>query len=110
MTGLEGLELGLDILLIPIWTYALYLTVELSNFQKNQGRYTSAMPYFVGTTALFLLISLIDPLHQLAYTQASANILFSMEAIQALAGLILFKGIHEIYKHNYASTGFQEVE
>ena len=110
MIELQGIELGLDILLIPIWAYALYLTVELSNFQKTQGRYTTAMPYFVGATGLFLLISLIDPLHQLAYAEATANILFSMEAIQALAGLILFKGIHEIYKHNYASTGFQEVE
>jgi hypothetical protein len=109
MTVIPGLELGLDILLIPVWAYALYLTVELSNFQKSQGRYTAAMPYFVGTTGLFLLISLIDPLTQMVYS-ASANVLFSMEAVQALAGLILFKGIHEIYKHNYASTGFQEVE
>lgn len=107
---IQALELGLDVLLIPVWAYALYLTVELSNFQKSQGRYTTAMPYFVGATGLFLLISLIDPLHQLAYTKASANMLFSMEAVQALAGLILFKGIHEIYKHNYASTGFQEVD
>lgn len=107
---IPGLELGLDILLIPVWAYALYLTVELSNFQKNQGRYTAAMPYFVGATGLFLLISLVDPLHQLAYSEVTASMLFSLEAIQALGGIILFKGIHEIYKHNYASTGFQEVE
>ena len=106
---LQAVGIGLDFVLITIWAYALYLTMELSNFQKNQGRYTSAMPYFVGATGLFLLISLIDPLHMMTYS-ASANVLFSMEAIQALAGLILFKGIHEIYKHNYASTGFQEVE
>ncbi|MFB6175519.1 MAG: hypothetical protein ABEJ87_06150 [Candidatus Nanohalobium sp.] len=110
MTGIAGLEIGLDLILIPVWAYALYLTVELSNFQKSKGRYTAAMPYFVGATGLFLLISLIDPITQLGFPGAAANILFSMEAIQALAGLILFKGIHEIYKHNYASTGFQEVE
>lgn len=109
MIGIAGLELGLDILLIPVWAYALYLTVELSNFQKNTRRYTAAMPYFVGATGLFLLISLIDPLTQAVYS-TSVNVLFSMEAVQALAGLILFKGIHEIYRHNYASTGFQEVE
>lgn len=104
---------GLDILLILVWSYAVYLAAHVSNFSRSLGRYTSAMPYFFGAAVLFLLVRVIDPVFELVYLdniQAAESFLFSLETIQALAGLILFKGLHEIYKVTYAKEGFMGVD
>jgi hypothetical protein len=111
--NLETLSLGLDVLLIFVWIYATYLALELANFQKNMGAYVSAMPYFVGASVLFLLIRIMAPAQTLVFSgnlEIATNYLLSLDTIQIVAGVILFRGIHEVHKENFATEGFQGVE
>ncbi|MFB6182435.1 MAG: hypothetical protein ABEI78_00065 [Candidatus Nanohaloarchaea archaeon] len=102
----------LEILLLPTWAYALYLSLEYSNFKNNVRKYTSAMPYFVAVNSLFLILTLLNLFQSFLNPGLTTPkmYIFSLLSVQILAGLLLFKGILEIYKHNYASEGFQEVE
>lgn len=111
--NIQSLNLGLDILLIFVWIYATYLALQLSNFQKNQGSYISAMPYFVGSAVLFLLVRVMAPAQVLVFSgdlATATNYLLSLETIQIVAGIILFRGIHEIHKENFATHGFMGVD
>ena len=112
MIDLQILNLGLDLLLIPVWIYVTYLALQLSNFQKNQGSYVSAMPYFVGSATMFLLVRFLAPSQVLIFsgTETAMNFLLSMESVQIIAGILLFMGIHEIHKENFATEGFRGVE
>lgn len=111
--NLQSLNLGLDILLIFVWIYATYLALQLSNFQKNRGSYISAMPYFVGAAVLFLLVRIMAPAQVVVFSGnigTATNYLLSLETIQIVAGVILFRAIHEIHKENFATEGFRGVD
>lgn len=100
-----------DVVLIGIWGYVLYLLLQIAD-EGYGGTLTAAYPYLVGGFGLFFLMMVVEPFQQYIIPGAdpSTTFVFGLQIVQIVAGVMLAQGTIKMYNLTYATDGFHTAE
>ncbi len=93
-----------------VYVIAIIMCYRLSK-KLYGGRYTSSLPYFLASMSLFLGMVILDQV-DLFFSElnSSSAYLYSIQALQLMAGVFLILALYQIYQLRYMTEGFKEVK
>lgn len=107
----EAGKILLELVALTTWIYASYYFLQVAE-EIYGGRFTTALPYFAASYILFTLINFVEPIYQyllISTEQYLPTLIFSLQTVQIVGGVLLMKGFYETYNMNFGAEGFEEV-
>lgn len=99
-------DVGLGLLLIAMWGYVMWLTLDISTTGYG-GKYTTVLPYLLGSFTLMFVFQTIEVGYDLLIQGTPGEpFFFGLQTLQLIAGILLVLAVYHLYQIEYATTGF----
>ena len=104
------LNIGLGLLLLGLWGYIMYLTLDVSSSGYG-GKYTTVLPYLLGGFTVLFTFQAVEVGYDLLLTGTPGEaFFFGLQTLQLIDGLLLVLAVYQLYQIEYVTTGFFDDE